>query len=169
MGGEGDLATRIAQEVLLGGGGGSSSSNEEVWHKKKKNNPAGNKRKRVARDMNAECAVCLNPLQPNNIVHKTLCDHYFHAGCLQTWHTKYPTCPICRERLPWNFYATFDNFQSNLLNHFESGIRLYYATPGNRLREWEKWLAQNPNHEHARDIGLELRNIRAGNRLKNTI
>ena len=43
-----------------------------------------------------DCIMCCEPIKLEDS--KSLrCGHRFHAGCLQTWLQRKPTCPMCRE------------------------------------------------------------------------
>lgn len=46
------------------------------------------------------CAICARAYQYNNteIVRRLhTCNHFFHQGCIDTWFSSHPTCPICRQ------------------------------------------------------------------------
>ncbi|KAL4482380.1 hypothetical protein ABPG73_012840 [Tetrahymena malaccensis] len=43
------------------------------------------------------CAMCLSELINDEQIIKTICDHSFHAQCLEEWLKKNDECPLCRE------------------------------------------------------------------------
>lgn len=46
-------------------------------------------------DSGDACSICLSPL--TGAVRTTrLCNHSFHANCLETWAATNPSCPLCR-------------------------------------------------------------------------
>ena len=47
----------------------------------------------------AVCSVCLGEFDFNSAVRKTLCNHLFHASCIDEWAHKNLSCPICRKDL----------------------------------------------------------------------
>ncbi|KAD6796200.1 hypothetical protein R6Q59_019966 [Mikania micrantha] len=47
-----------------------------------------------------ECAVCLNEFEDEETIRLIpLCDHVFHAECIDTWLENHVTCPVCRSNL----------------------------------------------------------------------
>lgn len=42
------------------------------------------------------CAICITPLENNNIVRKLSCNHKFHHNCIDKWLEDKHKCPICR-------------------------------------------------------------------------
>lgn len=51
----------------------------------------------VADSNPAECAVCLEGIQPGERCKAIpVCRHTFHVICVDTWLAKTPICPICR-------------------------------------------------------------------------
>ncbi|KAF7830007.1 RING-H2 finger protein ATL43-like [Senna tora] len=47
-----------------------------------------------------ECAVCLNPFEPVEILRLLpKCKHAFHVECVDTWLDAHSTCPLCRYRV----------------------------------------------------------------------
>jgi len=56
-----------------------------------------------------ECAVCLNAFQTGTTIRALLCDHQFHAACIDTWllaRRERTTCPVCNTVVS---SALFDN------------------------------------------------------------
>nr|XP_009630721.1 E3 ubiquitin-protein ligase ATL23-like [Nicotiana tomentosiformis] len=54
-----------------------------------------------------ECAICLGEIETEQIA--TLipgCNHVFHQGCVNTWLSKHPFCPICRKKLELDLFET---------------------------------------------------------------
>ncbi|KAL8202121.1 hypothetical protein R6Q57_011268 [Mikania cordata] len=59
-----------------------------------------------------ECSVCLEDIdaeQPVRLVPG--CNHGFHLQCADTWFSKNPVCPVCRNKLEPDF---FHSTQTNL-------------------------------------------------------
>ncbi|KAI3771970.1 hypothetical protein L6452_03143 [Arctium lappa] len=47
-----------------------------------------------------DCSICLEYFNEGEICRLLpVCDHVFHARCVDTWLTKVPNCPICRTRV----------------------------------------------------------------------
>uniref|UniRef100_A0A5B7BNL8 RING-type E3 ubiquitin transferase n=1 Tax=Davidia involucrata TaxID=16924 RepID=A0A5B7BNL8_DAVIN len=47
-----------------------------------------------------ECAVCLNPFEPTEVLRLLpKCKHAFHVECVDTWLDAHSTCPLCRYRV----------------------------------------------------------------------
>ncbi|KAD7477137.1 hypothetical protein E3N88_00273 [Mikania micrantha] len=52
-----------------------------------------------------ECSVCLEDIdadQPVRVVPG--CNHGFHLQCADTWFSKNPVCPVCRNKLEPDFF-----------------------------------------------------------------
>ncbi|KAL3824699.1 hypothetical protein ACJIZ3_020728 [Penstemon smallii] len=48
----------------------------------------------------SECAICLDCFEEGDDCRNLpVCKHLFHAGCLDRWIGKKPTCPVCRTRV----------------------------------------------------------------------
>ena len=49
----------------------------------------------------SECAICLEPLNGNELAASLICAHKFHARCVSKWlnTVRHPTCPLCQLRL----------------------------------------------------------------------
>ncbi len=43
-----------------------------------------------------ECCICKDTIDEKTSHVRTTCNHTFHFGCLATWTTKTPSCPLCR-------------------------------------------------------------------------
>ncbi|RAL04675.1 uncharacterized protein BO80DRAFT_461742 [Aspergillus ibericus CBS 121593] len=42
------------------------------------------------------CAICLDPVHREDIIHALACKHVFHGRCLETWFLEYhDACPVC--------------------------------------------------------------------------
>ncbi|KAK9063941.1 hypothetical protein SSX86_017813 [Deinandra increscens subsp. villosa] len=47
-----------------------------------------------------ECAVCLDDVEPEQLARMFPgCNHGFHLQCADTWLSKNPVCPVCRNKL----------------------------------------------------------------------
>ncbi|KAK9059511.1 hypothetical protein SSX86_020215 [Deinandra increscens subsp. villosa] len=47
-----------------------------------------------------DCSICLEGFNEGEICRVIpVCDHVFHARCVDRWLTKVPNCPICRTRI----------------------------------------------------------------------
>ncbi|XP_076910036.1 RING-H2 finger protein ATL56-like [Bidens hawaiensis] len=47
-----------------------------------------------------DCSICLEPYEQGETCRVLpVCDHVFHARCVDRWLTKVPSCPICRTRV----------------------------------------------------------------------
>lgn len=43
------------------------------------------------------CQICLkDTFSADEIVAKTICDHYYCVACIESWHAISKTCPTCR-------------------------------------------------------------------------
>ncbi len=42
------------------------------------------------------CPICLEPMEDLNEQKITLCEHTFHASCIDRWLSNHNTCPVCR-------------------------------------------------------------------------
>lgn len=45
---------------------------------------------------NESCSICLEQFENNTTVNKTVCNHIYHAKCIDNWLLNHDTCPICR-------------------------------------------------------------------------
>lgn len=45
----------------------------------------------------AECVICRNDIDNEDVCVRTSCLHAFHLECIESWYTKSPTCPMCRD------------------------------------------------------------------------
>ncbi|XP_024994585.1 E3 ubiquitin-protein ligase ATL23 [Cynara cardunculus var. scolymus] len=55
--------------------------------------------------LGTECSVCLEDIeeeQPARVVPG--CNHGFHLQCADTWLSKNPVCPVCRNKLEPEFF-----------------------------------------------------------------
>ncbi|KAK1416459.1 hypothetical protein QVD17_32250 [Tagetes erecta] len=53
-----------------------------------------------------ECAVCLDDVEPEQLARMFPgCNHGFHLQCADTWLTKNPICPVCRNKLDASFFV----------------------------------------------------------------
>lgn len=44
--------------------------------------------------------ICLDIVQPDDLVHSIACQHIFHAGCLEFWYLyENDNCPLCHKAL----------------------------------------------------------------------
>jgi len=43
-----------------------------------------------------ECAVCISPIEKNEIIGVLICKHHFHKDCINRWLTCKLSCPCCR-------------------------------------------------------------------------
>jgi hypothetical protein len=44
------------------------------------------------------CSICLEDVQPTDLVHGLSCGHAYHANCLETWLlTGHFLCPLCNQ------------------------------------------------------------------------
>lgn len=44
----------------------------------------------------AECPVCLEAMEDNQLKRTLRCNHTYHAACIESWSTKNAICPVCR-------------------------------------------------------------------------
>ena len=51
------------------------------------------------------CAICLEPIVISDTenIFKTDCEHYFHTRCILEWLRESRSCPICRNKIDYNF------------------------------------------------------------------
>nr|GEV39275.1 RING-H2 finger protein ATL52-like [Tanacetum cinerariifolium] len=55
------------------------------------------KKQQVEHDTETECSVCLSAFEEGEEVRKLpLCDHCFHASCIDMWLYSHIHCPLCR-------------------------------------------------------------------------
>ncbi|GJY47956.1 RING-H2 finger protein ATL56-like protein [Tanacetum coccineum] len=48
-------------------------------------------------DISHDCSICLEGFKERDMCRAMqVCDHFFHAKCVDTWLVKVPSCPICR-------------------------------------------------------------------------
>ncbi|MFS8000807.1 putative transcription factor C2H2 family [Helianthus anomalus] len=56
--------------------------------------------------LDMECAVCLDDVEPEQLARMFPgCNHGFHLQCADTWLSKNPVCPVCRNKLDASFFA----------------------------------------------------------------
>jgi len=58
-------------------------------------------------DIIETCSICLKNIYENDF-EKTLCKHYFHKECINTWLLKKKSCPLCRHKLKNNEYQIIE-------------------------------------------------------------
>jgi len=51
------------------------------------------------KDIETNCAICLEDYGNKDLVAKLNCGHYFHQECLQLWFRKSETCPYCEQSI----------------------------------------------------------------------
>lgn len=44
----------------------------------------------------SECAICLSEMIATIPCRTLLCGHKYHVTCIDNWHTRNPSCPLCR-------------------------------------------------------------------------
>jgi hypothetical protein len=57
-----------------------------------------------------KCSICLKTIYENDF-RKTLCKHYFHKECIETWLIKKNSCPLCRCKLKNNEYQYDQSYE----------------------------------------------------------
>lgn len=60
------------------------------------------------KDVNQSCPICLSDytMEDQVLLRMTLCQHYFHKECIDSWLKKHFNCPFCRfEHSQMNFEA----------------------------------------------------------------
>lgn len=50
-------------------------------------------------DRSAQCAICMEDFNLNEIAKKLPCKHLFHEPCITEWLKLHGTCPVCRKNL----------------------------------------------------------------------
>ncbi|KAL8257907.1 hypothetical protein R6Q59_029948 [Mikania micrantha] len=56
--------------------------------------------------LDMECAVCLDDVEPEQLARMFPgCNHGFHLQCADTWLSKNPVCPVCRNMLDASFFV----------------------------------------------------------------
>ncbi|KAL4575455.1 hypothetical protein LXL04_022299 [Taraxacum kok-saghyz] len=56
--------------------------------------------------LGTECAVCLDDIEPEQRARMFPgCNHGFHVQCADTWLSKNPVCPVCRNKLDADFFV----------------------------------------------------------------
>ena len=43
------------------------------------------------------CSICMEEIQPNQIVRVLNCGHQYHHQCIDKWFIQHKSCPYCRE------------------------------------------------------------------------
>ncbi|PIM98944.1 hypothetical protein CDL12_04224 [Handroanthus impetiginosus] len=77
----------------------------------------------------SDCAICLDSFQEGNECRNLpVCNHLFHAKCVDRWIRKKPTCPVCRTRvdfdlagLPGSRISSDDRWKRLWVVDFEEG------------------------------------------------
>lgn len=65
-------------------------------------------------DASDDCSICLEYFNEGEICRVLpVCDHVFHARCVDTWLTKVPNCPICRTRVRLDAGGSSDSMISD--------------------------------------------------------
>jgi hypothetical protein len=64
-------------------------------------------------NLNSQCSICYEYLQPNVYLRKLNCNHEFHKKCIDKWlytqfkdHKDEFTCPLCRHNINNNINNT---------------------------------------------------------------
>lgn len=47
----------------------------------------------------AECCICMEEFEPDDVIVMTDCKHIFHKSCCKEWLQQSTTCPVCRTDL----------------------------------------------------------------------
>jgi len=64
--------------------------------------------------LGTECAVCLDDIESEQLARIVPgCNHGFHLECADTWLSKHPVCPVCREKLDAQFSSTSASPENN--------------------------------------------------------
>lgn len=45
------------------------------------------------------CPICLQQIEPAEVVRQPPCRHIFHSTCIDSWGLKNLSCPVCRAEL----------------------------------------------------------------------
>lgn len=45
----------------------------------------------------ADCSICMDSVQPGELVTVLPCEHWFHGDCIKAWLGEHDTCPHCRQ------------------------------------------------------------------------
>lgn len=45
------------------------------------------------------CSICINQLEPDDLVRILPCEHIFHSECIYDWMCKSLSCPLCRKNI----------------------------------------------------------------------
>ncbi|MCD7458410.1 hypothetical protein HAX54_038098 [Datura stramonium] len=54
-----------------------------------------------------DCAVCLDVIESEQVARIVPgCNHGFHVECADTWLSKHPVCPVCRNSLETQLFDT---------------------------------------------------------------
>ena len=94
-----------------------------------------------------DCAVCLDNFKIGEKCRLLpLCNHSFHAQCVDSWLLKTPICPICR---------TSADFRKGVLVSGEESSR--FSDTGNELGE-----RQITEGSHVGDVGIDSRDNPGG-------
>ncbi|KAF7114285.1 hypothetical protein RHSIM_RhsimUnG0091400 [Rhododendron simsii] len=63
-----------------------------------------------------KCAICLDDLEPKQLIIRTPCDHMFHEDCIVPWVKSHGQCPVCRfaigEQMKQNLVPPNNNIQN---------------------------------------------------------
>ncbi|CAD8181697.1 unnamed protein product [Paramecium octaurelia] len=65
------------------------------------------------KDLQDNCAICLDPLSNQQPIKTTPCKHIFHAKCIEKWLQKNQFCPFCR------FDLKIDNLKQQKQQHIK--------------------------------------------------
>ena len=66
------------------------------------------------------CSVCLSDFQPQDLMLRLPCSHFYHKACVSMWFSQHNTCPLCKQNVTvmlHNYYGiTAEDLEEPITN-----------------------------------------------------
>lgn len=47
----------------------------------------------------SSCSICLSDFQPQDLMLRLPCSHFYHKSCVSMWFSQHNTCPLCKQNV----------------------------------------------------------------------
>ena len=53
----------------------------------------------VSQDNCSTCSICLSDFQPQDLMLRLPCSHFYHKTCVSMWFSQHNSCPLCKQNV----------------------------------------------------------------------